>query len=76
MPAPLIRAARLLVAQTLALTNEFVMVSLWKDTAALKNFTGGDWTRAVVAGDELALVEDTDVDNYEAISEYSLAKNG
>ncbi len=58
------------------ITNEFVMVTLWKDTAALKDFTGGDWTRAVVAGDELTLVEDTDVDNYEVISEYALATDG
>ncbi len=42
----------------------------------MKDFTGGDWTRAVVAGDELALVEDPDVDNYEVISEYALATNG
>ena len=47
--------------------DEFVMVTLWKDEAALKAFAGDDWTRAVIPEDERPLLERTWVHHYEVI---------
>ena len=47
--------------------NEFVMVSIWRDLASLKAFTGDNWQQSVVLPGETELVEYVVVNNYEAM---------
>lgn len=47
--------------------NEFVMVSVWRDLASLKAFTGDNWQQSVVLPGEAELVEHVVVNNFEAM---------
>jgi len=44
--------------------REFVMITLWRDQAALEAFTGADWNNPVVTADEAPLVEAMFADHY------------
>lgn len=52
--------------------REFVAVSVWRDEAAVRAFTGPD-RGAVVLGDEAELVESTTVRQYESMLEWAAA---
>jgi hypothetical protein len=45
--------------------NEFVLVTIWQDMAALKAFAAENWTGAICLGEELPLLEETFVHHYE-----------
>ncbi len=69
---PLVRKQTGLVAfysgrPTGASTDEFVMVSIWRDLASLKAFAGPEWESAVIPEDERPLLRQTFVHHYEVI---------
>jgi hypothetical protein len=45
--------------------NEFSMVMVWRDLAALKGFAGENWRQAVIHPDEAHLLKETHVHHYE-----------
>ena len=45
--------------------HEFVMVTLWRDLDALKEFVGENWQIPVVTADEAPLVEEMVAHHYE-----------
>jgi quinol monooxygenase YgiN len=45
-------------------SREFVMVTLWRDTDALKSFVGEHWQTPVVTEDETPLVEEMFAHHY------------
>jgi quinol monooxygenase YgiN len=45
-------------------SHEFVMVTLWRDVDALKEFAGNAWQTPVVTDDEAPLVEVMSADHY------------
>jgi quinol monooxygenase YgiN len=47
--------------------NEFCMVMVWRDLAALKAFTGEGWRDAHVYPDEADMVRETFVHHYDVI---------
>jgi len=49
--------------------REFVMVSLWRDVDALREFAGSSWDTPVVTPDEAPLVEKMSAHHYTRFSE-------
>ena len=47
--------------------DEYVMVSVWNDMAAIQAFTGEHWQQAVVLPGEAHLVKETSVQHFEAL---------
>ncbi len=45
-------------------SQEFVMITLWRDEAALEAFAGTDWENPIVTEDEAPLVEAMFADHY------------
>ena len=45
--------------------DEYVMVSVWKDEAALEGFAGRDWNRPVIPAGMEQFVVETQVHHYE-----------
>jgi quinol monooxygenase YgiN len=45
-------------------SREFVMVTLWRDVAALRAFAGENWQKPVVTEDEAPLVEAMSAEHY------------
>ena len=51
-------------------TDEYVMVSLWRDIASIQTFVGDDWEQPVIPDErEVAIIAETSVDHYEAFDE-------
>jgi heme-degrading monooxygenase HmoA len=50
-------------------SDEFVMVSLWEDLAALKAFVGQNWEEAVIPEEERPVILETYVHHYESFGE-------
>ena len=46
--------------------NEFSMLMIWRDIAALKGFAGEKWQNAVIHPDEADLLKETHLYHYEA----------
>lgn len=69
---PLVEAQKGLVARysgrpTGSNTDEFVMVSVWKDLESLRAFAGQDWGKAVIPEEEHPVLRETFVHHYESI---------
>jgi len=45
--------------------NEFSMLTVWRDLAALKGFTGDSWRETVVLPEEAHLLRETHLHHYE-----------
>ncbi len=45
--------------------RDFVMVSLWKDIAAIEEAIGENWSQAILFEDEASLVEKVSVEHFE-----------
>jgi quinol monooxygenase YgiN len=45
--------------------DEFVMIMVWRDIAALKNFVGEEWREAHVHPDQVELLRETILHHYE-----------
>ena len=54
-----------------ASSREFVMVTLWRDVEALREFAGDSWATPIVAADEVPLVEEMFVHHYERFDRVS-----
>jgi heme-degrading monooxygenase HmoA len=44
--------------------NEFTMVTVWRDLEAVAAFTGGDWRRIVMLGEETDFAADATVEHF------------
>ena len=72
---PLVRKQEGLVAfysgrPTGASTDEFVMVTVWRDLASLKAFAGNAWESVVVPEAERPLLRETFVHHYDVIDQH------
>ena len=47
--------------------NQFMMLSIWRDQAALEAFAGADWQAPVLHVDEQHLVREAVVDHYDLL---------
>ncbi|MDU8945678.1 antibiotic biosynthesis monooxygenase family protein [Ovoidimarina sediminis] len=48
--------------------NDFAVVMVWRDLAALEAFVGGDWRVPHIDPDELGVVETRALDHYELVA--------
>ena len=48
-----------------ASSREFVMVTLWRDVEALREFAGDSWDTPIVTADEMPLVDEMFAHHYE-----------
>ena len=47
-------------------SNEFILVTVWKDPAALNERSNEDWVKTIIPEEALSLLEDMQVISYEA----------
>jgi len=49
-------------------SNDFVLITIWKDQAAAQNHTQADWAKAIFPEEALPLLEECRVHNYKSCS--------
>ena len=47
-------------------TDEFVMITIWRDLESLRSFAGDDWEQAVIPEDERPILAQTFIQHYES----------
>lgn len=58
----------------MAPTDEFLMITVWRDLESLHAFVGDDWRQAKVLPEERPLLEEVFVHHYEAREEQGAAR--
>jgi quinol monooxygenase YgiN len=46
--------------------DEFILVTVWKDSAARKNHTSDDWAKSIIPAEALPLLEEWDDQDYKS----------
>jgi quinol monooxygenase YgiN len=47
-------------------SDEFVLITVWRDAATDRKHSSGDWARMIIPTEALPLVEDFDIQGYQA----------